>query len=297
LLDKQDCQPPGAIQKAYAHPSWISLARDWGGNNIAIDLAPGPNGKWGQVILFGRDYDCKYVVARSWSHFLATIADDLNSDKVFVDEETHELKLKEFKTDTVEPAYMDILRWRADQKYGRRVPKRKPQPPPGLNSGQNGRSSPYGSPAVTNEDRGRSQQRFSRGSNASSRHAVVSPLARVQEEMAQHAPVRTGGDVVKDFALDTESPANARKEKLVDAPTPVDAKPMNKNKLVDAPTPVLAKSDKKDFPISNLRRTTTGEMDDDDEDKENKAADGGQAVNGLGVSVNGVEDEMKNVAI
>jgi cell wall assembly regulator SMI1 len=54
LLDRQESQPPGAVQKAYAHPAWIPLARDWGGNNIAIDLAPGPAGKWGQVIIFGR---------------------------------------------------------------------------------------------------------------------------------------------------------------------------------------------------------------------------------------------------
>ncbi|EDN06437.1 predicted protein [Histoplasma mississippiense (nom. inval.)] len=57
LLDKQDSQPPKAIQKAYAHPSWIPLARDWGGNNIAVDLAPGPAGKWGQVIIFGLSPD------------------------------------------------------------------------------------------------------------------------------------------------------------------------------------------------------------------------------------------------
>ena len=82
LLDKQDSQPPKAIHKAYAHPSWIPLARDWGGNNIAVDLAPGPMGKWGQIILFGRDYDCKYVIARSWSHFLSVVADDLTSNRV-----------------------------------------------------------------------------------------------------------------------------------------------------------------------------------------------------------------------
>jgi cell wall assembly regulator SMI1 len=77
LIDRQESQPPKAIQKAYAHPSWIPLARDWGGNNVAIDLAPGQMGKWGQVIIFGRDYDCKYVVARSWSHFMAVLADDI----------------------------------------------------------------------------------------------------------------------------------------------------------------------------------------------------------------------------
>jgi cell wall assembly regulator SMI1 len=69
LQDKQDSQPANAIQKAYAHPAWIPMARDWGGNNIAIDLAPGPTGKWGQVILMGRDYDCKYVISRSWQEW------------------------------------------------------------------------------------------------------------------------------------------------------------------------------------------------------------------------------------
>jgi cell wall assembly regulator SMI1 len=71
LIAKQDSQPAGAIQKAYAHPAWIPLARDWGGNYLATDLAPGPNGTWGQIIIFGRDYDCKYVVARSWGALLA----------------------------------------------------------------------------------------------------------------------------------------------------------------------------------------------------------------------------------
>ena len=45
------------------------------------------------------DYDCKYVVARSWSHFMAVLADDMNSDKTFVVEDSGELKLKEFKTE------------------------------------------------------------------------------------------------------------------------------------------------------------------------------------------------------
>ncbi|KAA6407270.1 MAG: 1,3-beta-glucan biosynthesis [Lasallia pustulata] len=134
LLDRQDSQPPRAIQRAYTHAGWIPLARDWGGNNIAVDLAPGPAGKWGQIIIFGRDYDCKYVVARSWSAFLATVADDICSEKVFVDEETQELKLKEFKASGVEPAYLDILRWRMDQKYGRKGPRRPPANDPSAGS-------------------------------------------------------------------------------------------------------------------------------------------------------------------
>ena len=188
LLDRQESQPPRAIQKAYAHPAWIPLARDWGGNNLAVDLAPGPVGKWGQVIIFGRDYDCKYVVARSWAAFLAQVADDIQTDRVFVDEETQELKLREFKTTSVEPAYLDILRWRMDQKYGRKKPVRRPGPgsgPGGLN-GSGG--SPYGSPT---EERGRSPQRFpqrpvpSAGSTASPRGGAIgrpSPLGMVSEE-------------------------------------------------------------------------------------------------------------------
>lgn len=201
LLDRQDSQPSRAIQKAYAHPGWIPLARDWGGNNLAVDLAPGPVGKWGQIIIFGRDYDCKYVVARSWAGFLATVADDMCSEKVFVDEETQELKLREFKTANVEPAYLDILRWRADQKYGRKGPRRKPGPGPGANSHGHPITlgSPYGSPT---EERGRSPQRFpGRGppSTESPRGAIgkPSPLAQVSEENVA-AKVHAGGDANRD---------------------------------------------------------------------------------------------------
>ncbi|KAK4973340.1 Cell wall assembly regulator, partial [Elasticomyces elasticus] len=164
LLARQDSQPPNAIQKAYAHPAWIPLARDWGGNNIAVDLAPGPTGKWGQIILMGRDYDCKYVVARSWAAFLASFADDLCTSKTYIVEETAELKLKEFKV--ADPAYMDILRWRADQKYGRKGPKRRQGTGLSINpnaagaASVNGNFSPYGSPTSATDERGRSPIRF-----------------------------------------------------------------------------------------------------------------------------------------
>lgn len=188
LLDRQDSQPPRAIQKAYAHHAWIPLARDWGGNNVAIDLAPGPVGQWGQVIIFGRDYDCKYVVARSWAAFLAMVADDMQSERVFVDEETQELKLREFKTTSVEPAYLDILRWRMDQKYGRKGPQKRPGPIFGHGGPRGPGGSPYGSPT---EERGRSPQRFpqrpapSAGSTSSPRGGGIgrpSPLGIVSEE-------------------------------------------------------------------------------------------------------------------
>lgn len=295
LMDRQESQPPKAIQKAYAHPSWIPLARDWGGNNIAVDLAPGPMGKWGQIILFGRDYDCKYVVARSWSHFLAVVADDLGSDRVHVDEDSGEMKLKEFKTENVEPAYMEILRWRADQKYGRRGSTKKQ--PLGLNTnvnGVNGRGSPYGSPNPS-EDRGRSPHRYSRGGTSSPRHAIGSPLARVAEEGAggmprEPLPVKTGGDSVRDFA---NEPTRSRTDKLVDAPTPIEGVLQGrKEKLVDAPTPVMSRQVTREFPSSGLSRVST-----DSEMSKDNGSQKSPPRNMKGLGVNGVEDEMKNVSI
>ncbi|KAK6349736.1 Cell wall assembly regulator, variant 2 [Orbilia brochopaga] len=151
LMARQDSQPEGAVQKVYCHPGWIPLVRDWGGNNIGIDLAPGPAGKWGQVIMFGRDYDCKYVVAKSWASFLATVADDLDGNNWYVEEESGELKLRELKTTKVEPGYFDILRLRTDKKYGRKIPphmRRRPGPPPHVATGGNGPVGPRPGPGT-----------------------------------------------------------------------------------------------------------------------------------------------------
>lgn len=218
LIERQDSQPPGSVQRAYSHPAWIPLARDWGGNNLAIDLAPGPAGKWGQVILFGRDYDCKYVVARSWAAFLAVLSDDFRSGRVAVDEETNEMKLKEFKN--AEPPYLEILRWRTDQRYGRKQPRRKA--PNGLGLNTNGRptkESPYGSPAPS-EERGRSPHRFpSRGSTQSpkTQFGVSSPLARVTEEAP--SPVNTKADGLPEDSS-KENTKEPQSEDLLEVSTP-----------------------------------------------------------------------------
>lgn len=189
LLRRQNSFPPNAVRRVYSHPAWIPLARDWGGNNLAVDLAPGPAGNWGQVILFGRDYDTKYVVARSWAAFLAIVADDMNSGRWYVDEDTLELKLKEFKQARIEPAYFGILRWRVDQKYGRRAMKRR--------SGAPGRASPTGSASPTASpyaspveppanSRGRPTQRHTGRSPLASPHGAgngnMTPLSIVSEE-------------------------------------------------------------------------------------------------------------------
>lgn len=221
LIDRQDSQPPRAIQKTYAHPGWIPLARDWGGNCIAIDLAPGPAGKWGQVIIFGRDYDCKYVVARSWAAFLAQVADDFASPFVSVDEETAELKLKPFRKQNVEPPYLEILRWRVDQRYGRKS-RRRSANGLGLNTNvDKSRNSPYGSPAPS-EERGRSPQRFSNRAPTQSpktQFGVSSPLARVTEESS--SPITSAGDRLQDSTPKQQPIQESPAEDLLEIATPV----------------------------------------------------------------------------
>jgi cell wall assembly regulator SMI1 len=220
LLDRQDSQPPRAIQKTYAHPAWIPLARDWGGNCIAIDLAPGPAGKWGQVIIFGRDYDCKYVVARSWAAFLAQVADDFCSPFVVVDEDTSELKFKPFRKQNVEPAYLEILRWRVDQRYGRQ-PRRRSANGLGLNTNvDKSRNSPYGSPAPS-EERGRSPHRFSNRAQTQSPktpYGISSPLARVTEESS--SPITSANDRLQESAPKEQPIKEAPGEDLLEIATP-----------------------------------------------------------------------------
>ncbi|KAJ5095130.1 hypothetical protein N7532_007421 [Penicillium argentinense] len=274
LLDRQDSQPPGAVQKAYAHPAWIPLARDWGGNHLAIDLAPGPAGKWGQVIIFGRDYDCKYVVARSWAAFLATFADDLCSGKTMVDEETNELKLKEFKSQNVEPPYLEILRWRTDQKYGRRPPRRRGPNGLGVNAsgkGSNSKDSPYGSPTRA-EERGRSPHRFpNRGPAQSPKtpFGVSSPLARVTEETS--SPINTAGPTI------SEDPSEHGKEE------------QQTEDLMEVSTPQISNKENEGFP-------SKAEQNPDADKAEKK--EGEEAASGSSNVIDSeVLGEMKNVAI
>lgn len=287
LLDRQDSQPPGAVQKAYAHPAWIPLARDWGGNHLAIDLAPGPAGKWGQVIIFGRDYDCKYVVARSWAAFLAVFADDLCSGKTIVDEETNELKLKEFKSQNVEPPYLEILRWRTDQKYGRRQPRRRggPNGPNGLGvnasgKGSSSKDSPYGSPTRA-EERGRSPHRFpNRGPAQSPKtpFGVSSPLARVTETEESSSPIATSGLTI------SEDPKENGKEKQTQQQT---------EDLMEVATPQISNKENEGFPVPGKAAESSAKSEAEKVEKEGENGEAGSS----SVADSEVLGEMKNVAI
>ncbi|EMR10599.1 hypothetical protein PNEG_01303 [Pneumocystis murina B123] len=110
LFKQQGSYPKGSVREVYAHPGWIPLGKDFEGNNIGIDLAPGPTGRWGQVILFGRDQDIKYVVAHSWASFLAMLANDLEEGNWTIDDTTGELFLG--TSDKEHMSYFDVLKHR-----------------------------------------------------------------------------------------------------------------------------------------------------------------------------------------
>lgn len=117
-LDNQTSIPPGAVQCAYAHPAWIPLISDFLGNNIGVDLAPGPSGRWGQVIIFGREFDCKYVVAPSWASFLMTFADDLENGNHLVDDETEDGDLAFCASNGKIVPYFEVLKSRIQRLHG-----------------------------------------------------------------------------------------------------------------------------------------------------------------------------------
>ncbi|GMG42352.1 unnamed protein product [Ambrosiozyma monospora] len=86
FMARQGSCPQGYIQPMYYNPNWIPIVKDNGGNNIALDLAPGPRGRYGQVILYGRDFDTKFLVANSFTEFLLTLTEDLEEGRFTIDE-------------------------------------------------------------------------------------------------------------------------------------------------------------------------------------------------------------------
>lgn len=78
-IPRQKSIPPGTIHDSFAHPMWIPIITDEVGNCIGIDLCPPTNGggTWGQVILFGREFDNKYLIADNFGDFLLIFANDL----------------------------------------------------------------------------------------------------------------------------------------------------------------------------------------------------------------------------
>jgi cell wall assembly regulator SMI1 len=85
FITNQRSIPPNSIQPYYYYRGWIPILKDHIGNQIALDLAPGPNGNWGQIIIFGRDFDTKLVVASSFQEFIWIFVQDLENGNYSID--------------------------------------------------------------------------------------------------------------------------------------------------------------------------------------------------------------------
>ncbi|BEI81728.1 hypothetical protein CcaverHIS002_0208880 [Cutaneotrichosporon cavernicola] len=90
--------PPQWVKSLYACKGWLPLLSDRSGNYVGVDLDPGPQGQWGQAIIFGRDFDRKCVLWRGegesgWAKWVSSIVEEFEShegwevDKTSDDEE------------------------------------------------------------------------------------------------------------------------------------------------------------------------------------------------------------------
>lgn len=133
-IPRQNSVPPEAVHPVYAHPGWIPLVTDNAGNHIGVDLSPGPSGKYAQVILFGRDFDTKFVVADNWGDFLLSFANDLEKGNWYlVDEENDyfggegELVFRDKESKGPVMDYLDVLKRRSWLKWQAKLAKERKQ--------------------------------------------------------------------------------------------------------------------------------------------------------------------------
>lgn len=104
--------PAGAIKEVYAHPGWLPFVKDGAGNHIALDLDPAPKGRYGQVFNFGRHENTRYVIALSFTDFLAFILAQLQAENYIVssnDQGQRCLSLKEPQVAHFLDALPDLL--------------------------------------------------------------------------------------------------------------------------------------------------------------------------------------------
>lgn len=79
--------PPETIKDQYINSKWIPFAADFDSNFLAVDLDPGPNGTYGQVINFGIKENTRHVVAHSVEDLIEFISKTLQEGPYTIDEE------------------------------------------------------------------------------------------------------------------------------------------------------------------------------------------------------------------
>ncbi|MFK7907444.1 MAG: leucine-rich repeat domain-containing protein [Chitinophagales bacterium] len=72
--------PSDFVKENYANRFYLPIGKDYGGNNIAVDLDPDEKGIYGQLINSGRDEEMRYVIALSISDFMKFVLFHLQSN-------------------------------------------------------------------------------------------------------------------------------------------------------------------------------------------------------------------------
>ncbi|MBP3955266.1 SMI1/KNR4 family protein [Gemmata sp. G18] len=122
--DRHKSFPVGAVALDYTNAGWVPLTRDAGGNHIGVDLAPGPAGTVGQVIIFGRDEDQKCASASGWAEFLADYATFLESGAAGEFDPNSSDPLAWYSNALGDRHPHDVLRkWRMEGKWPWRAPE------------------------------------------------------------------------------------------------------------------------------------------------------------------------------
>jgi uncharacterized protein len=75
----------GMIQPKWWHSGWLPFAKDSGGNLLCLDLDPGPNGKFGQVLRFERSMGPGPADLSSFLEWLVEYREGVRSGKLQVD--------------------------------------------------------------------------------------------------------------------------------------------------------------------------------------------------------------------
>ncbi len=102
--------PSHFIKENYANRLYLPISKDYGGNNISVDLDPDEKGVYGQVINSGRDEEMRYVLALSVSKFMAFVLFHLESNNyVFHKEEEEEDSKTWFLKSSANTHFLDEL--------------------------------------------------------------------------------------------------------------------------------------------------------------------------------------------
>ncbi|MEU6561391.1 SMI1/KNR4 family protein [Nocardia nova] len=81
-----DASPVGAVRRVSSSDGWIPIGTDYGCNAIAVDLDPGPDGRYGQILEFGRDFERIGVLAESVTALLSGIVATLLREDIDEDD-------------------------------------------------------------------------------------------------------------------------------------------------------------------------------------------------------------------